>query len=119
MGIEVIKESNLTADGTEQTLVEFTELGKMEGYVNLSYLALGDTAVIRQYQKVYGEYRQYAEESYSDIQELPAVYITQKSGKDGVKITIQQTAGTLRPFPYCFFKETELVGAPAKKGFDI
>ncbi len=105
MGIEVIKESDLTADGTEQTLVEFTELGKMEGYVNLSNLALGDTAVIRQYQKVYGEYRQYAEESYSGVQALPAVFITPKSGKDGIKITIQQTAGTLRTFAHCFFKE--------------
>lgn len=93
------------ADGGEQTLVEFTELGKMEGYVNLSNLVFGDTAVIRQYQKVYGEYKQYAEESYSGHQELPAVYITPKSGKDGVKITIQQTAGTLRAFNYCFFRE--------------
>ncbi len=104
MGIEVIKEGSLDADGSEQTLVEFTELGKMEGYVNLSQLALGDTAVIRQYQKVYGVYEQYAEESYSGAQVLPAVYITPKSGKDGVKITIQQT-GTLRAFTHCFFKE--------------
>lgn len=105
MGIEVIKEGDLTADGSEQMLVEFTELGKMEGYVNFSNLALGDAAIIRQYQKVYGEYRQYAEESYSGVQTLPAVYITPKSGKDGVKITLQQTAGTLRTFAYCFFKE--------------
>ncbi len=113
MGIEVIKEGTLNADGSEQTLVEFTELGKMEGYINLSNLALGDTAIIRQYQKVYGEYRQYAEESYSDVQILPAVYITPKSGKDGVKITIQQTAGTLRAFAYCFFREkvAEVAGA--------
>lgn len=106
MGIEVIKEGNLTADGTEQTLVEFTELGKMEGYVSLSNLTLGDTIVIRQYQKVYGEYKQYAEESYSGVQTLPAVYITPKSGKDGVKIALQQTVGTLRAFTHCFFKET-------------
>ncbi len=105
MGIEVIKEGNLTADGSEQTLVEFTELGKVEGYINLSNLALGDTAIVRQYQKVYGEYRQYAEESYSGVQALPAVYITPKSGKDGIKITIQQTAGTPRAFAHCFFKE--------------
>ncbi len=111
MGIEVIKEGSLTADGTEQTLVEFTELGKMEGYVNLSNLAFGDTAIIRQYQKVYGQYQQYAEESYSGIQALPAIYITPKSGKDGVKITIKQTAGANRAFTNCFFKETE--NAPA------
>ncbi len=107
MGVEVIKEGHLTADGSEQTLVEFTELGKMEGYVNLSNLAPGDTAVIRQYQKVYGTYEQYAEESYSGVQALPAVYITPKSGKNGIKVTLQQTAGTMRAFTNCFFKETE------------
>lgn len=115
MGIEVIKEGNLNADGSEQTLVEFTELGKMEGHINLSNLALGDTIVIRQYEKIYGEYRQYAEESYSGVQALPAVYITQKSGKDGIKITIQQTAGVLRSFTHCFFKETIAVAA----GFNL
>ncbi len=117
MGIEVIKEGTLNADGSEQTLVEFTELGKMEGYINLSNLALGDTAIIRQYQKVYGEYRQYAEESYSDVQTLPAVYITQKSGKDGIKITIQQTTGTLRAFTNCFFREK--VAEAAGRGFSL
>ncbi len=111
MGIEVIKEGHLTADGTEQTLVEFTELGKMEGYVDLSNLTPGDTVILRQYQKVSAVYRQYAEESYSGVQALPAVYITPKSGKDGIKITLQQTAGILRAFTYCFFKETEVEAA--------
>lgn len=106
MGIEVVKEGNLNADGSEQTLVEFTELGKMEGHISLSNLALGDTLVIRQYEKVYGAYSKYAEESYSGVQALPAVFITPKSGKDGIKITIQQTAGTLKAFNHCFFKET-------------
>ncbi len=109
MVIEVIKEGDLNADGTEQTLVEFTELGKVEGYINLSNLTFGDTVVIRQYQKVYGIYGQYAEETYSDVQVLPAVYITPKSGKDGVKITLQQTAGILRGFTHCFFREAGLV----------
>ncbi len=108
MGIEVIKEGNLEADGTEQTLVEFTELGKMEGHINLSNLIFGDTVVIHQYQKVYGEYGEYAEESYSGVQVLPAVYITPKSGKNGIKVTIQQIAGTNRAFAHCFFKETEV-----------
>lgn len=116
MGLEVIEEGSLTADGSEQTLVEFTELGKMDGYVNLSNLALGDTVIIRQYQKVNGEYRQYAEESYADVQTLPAVYITPKSGKDGVKITLQQTAGTLRTIAYCFFREVDKVDSG---GFNV
>lgn len=107
MGLEVIKEGNLNADGTEQTLVEFTELGKMDGYVGLSNLALGDTVIIRQYQKVYGVYQQYAEESYSGVQALPAVYITPKSGKDGVKATLQQTLGVFRAFNHCFFREVD------------
>lgn len=114
MGIEIIKEGDLDADGNEQTLVEFTELGIIDGYINLSNLAFGDTAVIRQYQKVYGTYGQYAEESYSGVQALPAIYITPKSGKDGVKITIQQTAGILRTFAHCFFKESERQKASLK-----
>ncbi len=106
MGIEVIKEGSLTTDGEEQILVEFTELGKMEGYVSFSNLTSGDVVIIRQYQKVYGEYKQYAEENYSNNQVLPAVYITPKSGKDGVKITIHQTTGTFKSYPNCFFKES-------------
>jgi hypothetical protein len=114
MAIRVVKKGILTADGTEQTLVELTELTKLEGYVDLSNLGSGDTIVIRQYQKINGTYRQYAEESYSGAQSLPAIYITPKSGEDGIKVTLQQTVGTLRAFPYCFFKETE-----AKKAFNV
>ncbi len=106
MGIEVIGEGNLQANGNEQTLAEFTELGKMDGYSNLVNLVLDDTIVIRQYQKVYGTYGQYAEEIYSGTQVLPVIYITQKSGKNGIKTTLQQTVGTLRIFGYCFFKES-------------
>ncbi len=110
MGIEVIKEGNLTADGSQQTLVEFTELGKIEGYVNFSQLNSGDFVIVRQYQKVYGEYKQYAEESYFGVQALPAVYITPKSGKEGIEITLQQTSFTMRHFTNCFFKESTVRG---------
>jgi hypothetical protein len=109
MAIKVVKKGDLTADGTEQTLVELTELTKLEGYVDLSNLGTGDTVVIRQYQKIYGTYTQYAEESYSGIQPLPAVYLTPKSGEDGIKVTLQQTAGTLKNFSHCFFKDQDVV----------
>ncbi len=112
MGIEVIKEGNLQANGEEQELVEFTQMGKIEGYINLSNLAQNDTVVIRQYQKIYGDYSRYAQESYSNAQALPAIYITPKSGKDGVKITIQQT-GIPKAFTYCFFRETVPTSPPA------
>ena len=103
-------EDTLTADGTEQNLVLDEISGNpqryLEGYVDLSNMASGDTIVIRQYMKIKetGSYVKYAEETFSGAQSLPMLYIVTKPAKYGLKITLQQTAGTYRSFDYQFFR---------------
>jgi len=85
---------------TEETIFEYTrtEPFTISGYVNLKNMEEGDAIILREYVKltVDDEYALYAEETYIGTQEQPLV-----------KITLQQTSGTLyKEFPYQFFKET-------------
>jgi hypothetical protein len=103
-------EGSVAMDGTEKTVVLDEVTGNpqrfLEGYIDLSPMASGDTIVIRQYMKITatGAYVKYAEETYSGAQTLPLLYITTKSGRYGIKITAQQTAGTNRTLSYQFFR---------------
>lgn len=104
---EVIAEGTLTADGTEQTVVEYTKLAVVHGYIDLQNMQTGDQVVIRAYVK-FGPgkpYKKYAEETYTDAQSLPALYVLPRLTVYGIKITLQQTAGTYRDFDYMFVKE--------------
>jgi hypothetical protein len=104
-------EGTLTVDGTEQNIVLDEITGNpsryLEGYIDLSNMASGDTIVIREYMKIKsdGGYVKYAEETYSGAQTLPLLHILTKPGRYGIKITLQQTAGTYRNFPYQFFRK--------------
>ena len=103
-------EDTLTADGSEQTVVEVTgDLEfQLDGYIDLSNMTSGDVVVIREYMKVApgGNYVKHAEEIYSDAQSLPLLHIVTKPARYGLKITLQQTSGTYRDYPYQFFKRT-------------
>lgn len=101
-----LKSGNLTADGSEQTLLEFMGVGRIVGYVDLGNMVGGDVIIIRQYMKVVegGNYRKYAEESYG-AQAEPILYIKPKETDFALKITLQQTAGPFRSFPYNFLRE--------------
>ena len=104
-GITLLKEGNLSADGTEQTLLEFSDVGRISGYVDLSEMGVGDTVYIRQYVLVNGVYQRYASEPYTGIQADPAIYITPKETDKGLRITLQQTAGTLKNYDNRFTLE--------------
>jgi hypothetical protein len=103
-------EGSVAMDGTEKNVVldEVTNNPSrfLEGYIDLTPMASGDTIVIRQYMKIAsaGNYIKYAEETYSGAQTLPLLYITTKTGRYGIKITAQQTAGTNRTLQYQFFR---------------
>jgi hypothetical protein len=103
-------EGSVAMDGTELNVVLDEIAGNpqrfLEGYIDLTPMASGDTIVIRQYMKITatGAYVKYAEETYSGAQTLPLLYITTKSGRYGIKITAQQTAGTNRTLQYQFFR---------------
>lgn len=105
---ETVYEASITMDGTEKILVEKTDdkMGLLDGYVDLTPMASGDTIVIRQYMKVKsgGSYVKYAEETYSGAQTLPLLHITTKPAKTSIKVTAQQTAGTYRTLDVQFFR---------------
>lgn len=106
MRLEPVAEGVLTADGIEQTLVEDTLLSNLSGFVSLINMGAGDTVTIRQYIDLNGaSYRLYADETYSGTQIQPAIYITAKTSNTKMKITLQQTAGAYRQFPYEFNRE--------------
>jgi hypothetical protein len=98
-------------DGTEQTLVEKTDdkMGLLEGYVDLSAMASGDTIVIRQYMKVKtgGNYIQYNEDTYSDVQSSPLLHVVTKAVKTSIMVTAEQTAGVNRTLDVQFFRSKE------------
>jgi hypothetical protein len=103
-------EGTVTMDGTEKNVVLDEITGNpqrfLEGYIDLSPMASGDTIVVRQYMKIAsaGAYVKYAEETYSGAQSIPLLFIVTKPGKYGIKITAQQTAGTNRTLTYQFFR---------------
>lgn len=101
------KVDSVIADGTEQTLLEFTRLGRISGNVDLSNMQAGDTVIIRQYMKVTtnGGWKKYMQESYTDLQSNPLIYITSKETDFGVKITLEQATGVMREYEYNFIKE--------------
>lgn len=105
MKLEVVAQGVITADGTEQVLVEDVDLSTLSGFLDLAMMQAGDTVVIRQYIDLNGGYKLYAEESYNDNQVQPALHLTPKGSNTKMKITLQQTAGTYRQFGYEFIRE--------------
>jgi len=104
--LQEFKVDTLTADGTEQTIIESTSIGEIEGWIDLANMASGDTVIIRMYVKTKsgGTYRQYDSTTYSNAQTNPATHLIKLSAKYGFKVTLQQTAGSYRTFDYNFFK---------------
>ena len=103
-------EGTVVMDGTEKNVVLDEVSGNpsrfLEGYIDLTPMASGDTIVIRQYMKIAatGDYVKYAEETFSGAQSLPLLYIVTKPGRYGIKITAQQTAGSYRTLVFQFFR---------------
>jgi hypothetical protein len=105
---QILAEGTVTADGTEQTVLEAQGIMNLEGYIDLSQMANTDTVTIRRYVKIQqnGEYRLHGEETYAGIQAQPIIRFPPIAGLYGIKITLKQTSGTYKNFPYQFFKET-------------
>lgn len=98
----------LTADGLEQTIKEIlTTVNKLHCFIDLTNMASGDTVIVRQYMtiKSAGSPIKYAEETYTDAQSLPMLYVITKPARYGIKITLQQTVGTYRTFDWETFQE--------------
>jgi len=93
-------------DGTEQIIFINEELGEFSGYVFLEDMQVGDTIIIRGYVKDHEDsvYKKTSEDTFSNVQALPAVYVKPILGKVGLKFTAQQTAGTYRTITHQWFK---------------
>ena len=99
----------LTADGTEQDLVNTSGRGKYEGYIDLFNMQAGDTVVIKEYIKFKtgGTFRLYATTTYTDVQAEPAIHATKKLSEYGWRVSLQQTGGVNRAYDYEFLKEAQ------------
>ena len=99
---------SLLMTGVEQTIKEIlTTINKLHCFVDLTPMVAADTVVVRQYMKIAsaGAFVQYAEETYNDAQTLPLLYIVTKPANYGIRVTIAQTAGTMRTFDWETFQE--------------
>jgi len=104
----------ITADGTEQTLYERSEVERnfmfMGGYINIENMESGDTIVVRKYKKLEpnGDWIQFlGDMTYSGAPDPKDKYIQfmVEPGWYGIKITLQQTAtgaGGYKEFEYRF-----------------
>lgn len=102
--------SSTTADGTEQTLYANTSTRAFifkNIDIDLSNMAAGDTTVIKVYKMVDGtNYRLTQQTTYTDAQTLTGITIKgDDGGVSGYKVTLQQTAGTNRAYPWIYFDE--------------
>jgi hypothetical protein len=77
----------------------------LEGFVSLRNMAAGDSVVLRIYVAVDGVTQDKSDElSFSGAQAVPVVRIpaTTLAYNSKPRVTVTQTAGTLRSFPYTF-----------------
>lgn len=99
----------LTATGSEQTIREITRVGRVQGYIDFTNMAVGDTTVIRTYSKIKsgGSYILQGQRTLSSTQS-PAklMYVFEfPTTNYGFKITLEQSAGTNRNYDWILFFE--------------
>ena len=83
-----------------------TEFYMIEGYIDLSPLASGDTLKVREYLAVDGSnLRKFCQTTYSGALEEPVIRFHTKTFRSAYRVTIEQTTGTLRNIPYWFILE--------------
>lgn len=106
----------LTADGTEQTLFISDEpLGSAMGrrlYIDLDAMAGGDTTVIRVYYRLSDggalqllDYNSYTGADGGLSNGIKLIAVDLGPYRHGVRVTLEQTAGVNRAYPFEFFAE--------------
>ncbi len=105
----------LTTDTYPKTVVIVdtsgsTKLHRIDGYIDLSALASGETLTIRESMviKSGGSAIKYAEVAYSGVQSVPLLHITTKPARYGLKIELVMSAAPAanRAFDYQLFKKS-------------
>lgn len=105
----VNSQGDLTADGTEQTLIDDTTNKWFSGYIDLENMATNDITVIRTYIKVrstgVATLALWSTDTYTNAQTTKAIVLCAPMPSDiEFKVTLQQTAGTNRIYPWKFFE---------------
>jgi hypothetical protein len=96
---------------TETTVIEITGASDdyiVEGYIDLSQLQSGDVVIIKEYIAVDGvNYQSFLTVTYTDRPSDPVIRFHAKilTYNMKYKVTIMQTQGGLRSFPYSFVQE--------------
>lgn len=95
----------------ETTVIEISPRSDeymVEGYIDLGNMQYGDVITIKEYISVDGtNVRTFIEKEYADEQKEPIIrFYTKTIDRDSTyKVTIKQTSGVIRSFPYVFFRE--------------
>lgn len=102
MKVEEKSSGEISADGTEQTIVEISEVSKVGAFISLENMQAGDEVVITEYIKLTesGGYKIYTKETYTGSQLEPVIFSIHKNVTKGWKLTIKQNAGSFRRFEY-------------------
>jgi len=104
--LKEIGKGTLIMDGSEQTVIEYIGTAVIQGYVDLQNMTAGDEVRVRVYVKIRedGEYKVYADDTYSGVQPQPALYFVPKLSGYAFKVTLQQIAGVYKSFDYVFVR---------------
>lgn len=98
----------LTATGAVDVVKEIADtVNKLHCFIDLSLMQAADTIKVAQEIKIKaaGSYAKYAEEEYSGVQDKPMLYVVTKPARHGIKVTLEQTAGTYRDYDWETFQE--------------
>lgn len=99
----------LTADGNEQTIREIIgPVTKLKAYIDMTNMTASNVTVVSVYAKIKsgGTYRKHAALSYSGVQDPALIFVRDlPASQYGLKLTLQQTAGTNRAFDWITFTE--------------
>lgn len=105
----VNSQGDITADGTEQTVWDVTTNKWFSGYVDLENMAAGDTTILKRYIQVRStgvstlviEWQ----DTYVDAQtNKKMIYFAPLPSDIEYKVTLTQTAGTNRVYPFKLFE---------------
>ncbi|MEM2568166.1 MAG: hypothetical protein QXH20_06845 [Candidatus Bathyarchaeia archaeon] len=104
--LKVLAEGSVTADGSEQTILDYRGLAMISGYIDLSSMEEEDEIVVRVYTQIEsgGEFKLYRQETIIGKQIEPALYVLSRLSAYGFRVTVQQTKGSYKTFKYVFVK---------------
>lgn len=105
--LKIVGEGTITADGSEQELIEYVGLTTLTGYLDLSNMEDGDSVTVREYVKLRRDkdYTLYYSEAFTGKQPHPALHFLPRVTGYAFKITLQQVAGAFKSFDYIFIRE--------------